>query len=104
MSVPKGWTTFLLYVCCDLFECYSVYFPFYVLRHQNEPTTQLPSNPAAHRPPASTVAPIAPISQRDTLEYRTALELERWKEEQEDLFDNEVKLDKWMVVDSSPHL
>lgn len=34
---------------------------------------------------------IAPILQRDTLEYRTALELERWKEEQEHLFDNEVK-------------
>uniref|UniRef100_H3CFR0 Centrosomal protein 120 n=1 Tax=Tetraodon nigroviridis TaxID=99883 RepID=H3CFR0_TETNG len=60
---------------------------------QNEPTgaTQLPSNPAAHRPLASTVAPKAPILQRDTPEYRTALELERWKEEQEDLFEKQLR-------------
>lgn len=84
---------FLLHVCCVLFQCYTAHFSFYVLCRQNEPTgaTQLPSNPAAHRPLASTVAPKAPILQRDTPEYRTALELERWKEEQEDLFDNEVK-------------
>ncbi|CAF92429.1 unnamed protein product [Tetraodon nigroviridis] len=53
---------------------------------------QLPSNPAAHRPLASTVAPKAPILQRDTPEYRTALELERWKEEQEDLFEKRKEL------------
>lgn len=38
------------------------------------------------------VVPTAPVLPRDTLEYRTALELERWKEEQEDLFDDEVKI------------
>ncbi|XP_028269192.1 centrosomal protein of 120 kDa isoform X2 [Parambassis ranga] len=42
------------------------------------------SHPAAPRP----AAPVAP---RDTLEYRTALELELWKEEQEDLFDHQLK-------------
>lgn len=33
---------------------------------------------------------MAPTAPRDTLEYRTALELELWKEEQEDLFDDQV--------------
>uniref|UniRef100_A0A3B5MY39 Centrosomal protein 120 n=1 Tax=Xiphophorus couchianus TaxID=32473 RepID=A0A3B5MY39_9TELE len=33
----------------------------------------------------------APQATRDTLEYRAALELEMWKEEQEDLFDDQLK-------------
>uniref|UniRef100_A0A3Q2G1G7 Centrosomal protein 120 n=1 Tax=Cyprinodon variegatus TaxID=28743 RepID=A0A3Q2G1G7_CYPVA len=37
-----------------------------------------------------TAAP-APVTTRDTLEYQAALELEMWKEEQEDLFDDQVK-------------
>ncbi|KAK2838134.1 hypothetical protein Q5P01_015346 [Channa striata] len=54
---------------------------------QNEPerATQQPSHPAAPTPAAAPVAP------RDTLEYRTALELELWKEEQEDLFDDQLR-------------
>uniref|UniRef100_A0A3B5MMS2 Centrosomal protein 120 n=1 Tax=Xiphophorus couchianus TaxID=32473 RepID=A0A3B5MMS2_9TELE len=36
-------------------------------------------------------APPAPQATRDTLEYRAALELEMWKEEQEDLFDDQLK-------------
>uniref|UniRef100_A0A3B4Z5K4 Centrosomal protein 120 n=1 Tax=Stegastes partitus TaxID=144197 RepID=A0A3B4Z5K4_9TELE len=32
-----------------------------------------------------------PAAPRDTLEYRTALELELWKEEQEDLFDDQLR-------------
>lgn len=50
------------------------------------------------------MVPTAPVLPRDTLEYRTALELEQWKEEQEDLFDDEVKINKWLVVDTCPHL
>uniref|UniRef100_A0A096MDN1 Centrosomal protein 120 n=1 Tax=Poecilia formosa TaxID=48698 RepID=A0A096MDN1_POEFO len=33
----------------------------------------------------------SPRATRDTLEYRAALELEMWKEEQEDLFDDQLK-------------
>lgn len=66
--------------------------------HQTEPAVpkQLPSHPAAPRPAASSLTcgtslgPTAPAAPRDTLEYRTALELELWKEEQEDLFDDQV--------------
>ncbi|XP_049907999.1 centrosomal protein of 120 kDa isoform X1 [Epinephelus moara] len=62
---------------------------------QNEPA-QLSSHPAAPRPaaPSLTPAPLgptAPTAPRDTLEYRTALELEMWKEEQEDLFDDQLR-------------
>ncbi|KAK5870647.1 hypothetical protein PBY51_003576 [Eleginops maclovinus] len=46
---------------------------------------QPPSHPAA---PNHNVHPQGP---RDTLEYRTALELELWKEEQEDLFDDQLR-------------
>ncbi|XP_008285920.1 centrosomal protein of 120 kDa [Stegastes partitus] len=46
-----------------------------------------PPHPAAPRP-AADARPAAP---RDTLEYRTALELELWKEEQEDLFDDQLR-------------
>uniref|UniRef100_A0A8D3AP07 Centrosomal protein 120 n=1 Tax=Scophthalmus maximus TaxID=52904 RepID=A0A8D3AP07_SCOMX len=35
--------------------------------------------------------PVGPAAPRDTLEYRTALELELWKEEQEDLFDDQLR-------------
>lgn len=42
---------------------------------------------AAPGPPSEPPPPTAP---RETLEYRTALELELWKEEQEDLFDDQV--------------
>lgn len=38
-------------------------------------------------PPDSAGAPIEP---RETLEYKAAMELEAWKEMQEDLFDNQV--------------
>uniref|UniRef100_A0A8C4H5A1 Centrosomal protein 120 n=1 Tax=Dicentrarchus labrax TaxID=13489 RepID=A0A8C4H5A1_DICLA len=55
---------------------------------QNEPAvpTKPSSHPAAPRPAAPT-----PTAPRDTLEYRTALELELWKEEQEDLFDDQLR-------------
>lgn len=62
---------------------------------QNEPAvpTQPSSHPAAPRPAALSlnVAPLGPTAPRDTLEYRTALELELWKEEQEDLFDDQLR-------------
>lgn len=75
-----------------------MFFVFFMLKyHQNEPAvpTQLPSHPTAARPAAPSLnptqlAPIVPTAPRDTLEYRTALELELWKEEQEDLFDDQV--------------
>lgn len=50
------------------------------------------------------MVPTAPVLPRDTLEYRTALELEQWKEEQEDLFDDEVKMNKWLVVDMDSNI
>ncbi|XP_030274209.1 centrosomal protein of 120 kDa [Sparus aurata] len=65
---------------------------------QNEPVVpaQPPSHPAAHRPAAPSLnptplGPTAPTAPRETLEYRTALELEMWKEEQEDLFDDQLR-------------
>ncbi|XP_070760372.1 centrosomal protein of 120 kDa [Enoplosus armatus] len=65
---------------------------------QNEPAvpTQPSSHPAAPRPAAPGPNPVpqgppAPTAPRDTLEYRTALELELWKEEQEDLFDDQLR-------------
>nr|XP_040050626.1 centrosomal protein of 120 kDa-like [Gasterosteus aculeatus aculeatus] len=49
------------------------------------------SEPAAPtQPPPHPAAPTQPAP-RDTLEYRTALELELWKEEQEDLFDDQLR-------------
>jgi len=55
------------------------------------PALQPPPHPAA---PGPIVAPPLgledPAPSRDTQEYRTALELELWKEEQEDLFDDQV--------------
>lgn len=56
---------------------------------------QTSSHPAIPRPDAhggnpAPLAPTVPTAPRDTLEYRTALELELWKEEQEDLFDDQV--------------
>ncbi|XP_013883016.1 centrosomal protein of 120 kDa [Austrofundulus limnaeus] len=44
--------------------------------------------PACPQPSAH---PAAPLSTRDTPEYRAALELELWKEEQEDQFDDQLK-------------
>nr|XP_020450881.1 centrosomal protein of 120 kDa isoform X1 [Monopterus albus] len=62
---------------------------------QNEPVdpTQLSSHPAVPRPAQLSLPPTAPgpTAPRDTLEYRTALELELWKEEQEDLFDDQLR-------------
>ncbi|XP_026199758.1 centrosomal protein of 120 kDa isoform X2 [Anabas testudineus] len=62
---------------------------------QSEPLhpTQPPSNPVAHRSAAPSFPsdPPAPTAPRDTLEYRAALELELWKEEQEDLFDDQLR-------------
>ncbi|XP_036000182.1 centrosomal protein of 120 kDa isoform X2 [Fundulus heteroclitus] len=55
---------------------------------------QPPSHPAAPEHPSAPqgpAAPTAPRDTRDTLEYRAALELEMWKEEQEDLFDDQLK-------------
>ncbi|XP_029366024.1 centrosomal protein of 120 kDa isoform X2 [Echeneis naucrates] len=55
-----------------------------------------PPPPSSH--PAAPVSPAAPpvvlpapTPPRDTLEYRKALELELWKEEQEDLFDHQLR-------------
>ncbi|XP_071371081.1 centrosomal protein of 120 kDa-like, partial [Centroberyx affinis] len=48
-----------------------------------------PGPAAAPAPPPA--APPGPAPPRETLEYRTALELELWKEEQEDLFDSQLK-------------
>ncbi|CAL1615077.1 unnamed protein product [Knipowitschia caucasica] len=43
-------------------------------------------------PPTAPPPPVAPsVPPRETLEYRAALELELWKEEQEDLFDHKLK-------------
>ncbi|CAK6978980.1 centrosomal protein of 120 kDa [Scomber scombrus] len=52
-----------------------------------------PHRPPAppHHHPAPPPGPLAPTAPRETLEYRTALELEMWKEEQEDLFDDQLK-------------
>uniref|UniRef100_A0A671UTG8 Centrosomal protein 120 n=1 Tax=Sparus aurata TaxID=8175 RepID=A0A671UTG8_SPAAU len=68
------------------------------LLKSNEPVVpaQPPSHPAAHRPAAPSLnptplGPTAPTAPRETLEYRTALELEMWKEEQEDLFDDQLR-------------
>ncbi|XP_034547360.1 centrosomal protein of 120 kDa [Notolabrus celidotus] len=55
---------------------------------QNEPV--VPAQPPSH-PAGPTLNPAAPSAPRDTLEYRTALELELWKEEQEDLFDHQMR-------------
>ncbi|XP_040899113.1 centrosomal protein of 120 kDa [Toxotes jaculatrix] len=61
--------------------------------------TQPSSHPVAPRPaapslptaPLGPTTPIPPTNPRDTLEYRMALELELWKEEQEDLFDDQLR-------------
>lgn len=70
---------------------------------QNPACRQPPPHPAAPDPHPTPLAlgqpttPPAPaaiatvIAPRDTLEYRTALELELWKEEQEDLFDDQLR-------------
>ncbi|KAM4746472.1 centrosomal protein of 120 kDa isoform 2-T2 [Anableps anableps] len=55
---------------------------------------QSSSHPMAPKPPLHPTAPqgpAAPVATRDTLEYRAALELEMWKEEQEDLFDDQLR-------------
>ncbi|XP_037633784.1 centrosomal protein of 120 kDa [Sebastes umbrosus] len=61
---------------------------------QNEPavhTQPSSSHPAAPSLNVAPPGPTAPTAPRDTLEYRTALELELWKEEQEDLFDDQLR-------------
>lgn len=77
-----------------------VFFP--LVHHQNEPLhpTQPPSHPVAPRPAATSLPsdPLAPTAPRDTMEYRTALELELWKEEQEDLFDDQVNTGLKLLV------
>ncbi|XP_034027224.1 centrosomal protein of 120 kDa [Thalassophryne amazonica] len=50
--------------------------------------TQLPSQPAAPSVPS---VPPGAAPPRDTLEYRTAVELQLWKEQQEDLFDDQLQ-------------
>ncbi|KAF0022582.1 hypothetical protein F2P81_025208 [Scophthalmus maximus] len=59
---------------------------------QNEleaPTQPPPLTAAAPSRSPAPPGPVGPAAPRDTLEYRTALELELWKEEQEDLFDDQ---------------
>ncbi|KAM9393923.1 centrosomal protein of 120 kDa [Pholidichthys leucotaenia] len=58
---------------------------------QNEPPPR--PHPTLHPAvPSLSSAPLGPTTgPRNTLEYRTALELELWKEEQEDLFDDQLK-------------
>ncbi|XP_035236274.1 centrosomal protein of 120 kDa isoform X2 [Anguilla anguilla] len=61
---------------------------------QNAPPEQPKAEPPPRkqRPPAAVpAAPPPPPEPRETLEYKAALELEMWKEEQEDLFDNQLK-------------
>ncbi|XP_078107637.1 centrosomal protein of 120 kDa [Sander vitreus] len=53
--------------------------------------TQPSSHPAAPSLSVAPLGPTAPTAPRDTQEYRTALELELWKEEQEDLFDDQLR-------------
>ncbi|XP_064830686.1 centrosomal protein of 120 kDa [Oncorhynchus masou masou] len=45
----------------------------------------------ALRPAPPSCAGVVPTEPRETLEYRAALELEMWKEMQEDLFDDQLK-------------
>ncbi|XP_024909675.1 centrosomal protein of 120 kDa-like, partial [Cynoglossus semilaevis] len=54
---------------------------------------QLPSHPLSPKAPALChPAPLlGPTAPRETMEYRAALELELWKEEQVDLFDDQLK-------------
>ncbi|XP_033827951.1 centrosomal protein of 120 kDa isoform X2 [Periophthalmus magnuspinnatus] len=70
-------------------------------------TESTPTDPAPPHPTAPPSVPAAPpvlpppvppsgpppslVPPRQTLEYRAALELEMWKEEQEDLFDHQLK-------------
>ncbi|XP_029916565.1 centrosomal protein of 120 kDa [Myripristis murdjan] len=55
-------------------------------------TWSVPCPPGLQTPaPTLPPAPLPSAPSRDTLEYRTALELELWKEEQEDLFDNQLR-------------
>ncbi|XP_077416705.1 centrosomal protein of 120 kDa isoform X2 [Vanacampus margaritifer] len=49
-----------------------------------------PSEPAAS-PAEPAGSPAGPIPPRDTVEYRAALELEMWKETQEDLFNDQLR-------------
>ncbi|XP_059193835.1 centrosomal protein of 120 kDa [Centropristis striata] len=66
---------------------------------QTEPVVppQPSPHPSAPGPAAPGLAPVpppgpaAPTAPRETLEYRTALELELWKEQQEDLFDDQLR-------------
>ncbi|XP_044189124.1 centrosomal protein of 120 kDa [Thunnus albacares] len=59
---------------------------------QNEAAAPRPAPPSPPpAPPGPATPPTAPTAPRDTLEYRTALELELWKEEQEDLFDDQLR-------------
>ncbi|XP_077942524.1 centrosomal protein of 120 kDa isoform X2 [Gasterosteus aculeatus] len=63
--------------------------------HPAAPTQPAPHPAAPTQPPPHPAAPTQPAphpaAPRDTLEYRTALELELWKEEQEDLFDDQLR-------------
>ncbi|XP_061625017.1 centrosomal protein of 120 kDa isoform X2 [Phyllopteryx taeniolatus] len=61
---------------------------------QNEPTAPLQETPTLPAPPTGPPAPPVPTGPpypRDTMEYRTALELELWKETQEDLFNDQLR-------------
>ncbi|XP_077377807.1 centrosomal protein of 120 kDa isoform X2 [Festucalex cinctus] len=51
------------------------------------PRQEVPAVPAEPAPPV----PADPTPPRDTAEYRTALELEMWKETQEDLFNDQLR-------------
>ncbi|XP_061672203.1 centrosomal protein of 120 kDa isoform X2 [Syngnathoides biaculeatus] len=64
---------------------------------ENEPAPPLEdtaSPPTHHAPssgPPAPPLPTGPPYPRDTMEYRTALELELWKETQEDLFNDQLR-------------
>lgn len=53
---------------------------------------QSSSHPAAPTPSILPLGPAAPsVAPRETPEYRAALELEMWKEEQEEMFDDQLR-------------
>ncbi|KAI1900251.1 hypothetical protein AGOR_G00048070 [Albula goreensis] len=58
---------------------------------QNVPPDPQRTGPPPQKHHSVPAAPDEPPGPRETLEYKAALELEMWKEEQEDLFDNQLK-------------
>ncbi|KAJ8401639.1 hypothetical protein AAFF_G00379560 [Aldrovandia affinis] len=58
---------------------------------QNVAPEQQRTEPPPRKHQSVPAPPSNPPEPRETLEYKAALELEMWKEEQEDLFDNQLK-------------